>query len=142
MPFQPVDNMRSAAHVPWTDDFCLDCGADLRIARRRVDDESDVPQAAKNLLAIAVAAERMERAFLGDGYFLKERLHMHLLQITPEQQKELAGIYCEGLEAEIDSRMCGLDETELAGIGADGTFLYVPRSKPNPMVQVFATGVG
>jgi hypothetical protein len=116
LPFEPTYN-DSKTHEPGIDKFCRTCGADLRIDRLRVDHEYDVPQSAKTLLAIAVTAEL-------DGALPNDRL---LADVTLEQKRELAALYCEGLEPVVVSSMCGLAGVDLVGIGPSGTFFYAAK---------------
>lgn len=108
----------AAEHQPWLDDFCLHCGADLRVQRKSMD-AGTVAFRDRMLLALARSAER---ALVCDEP--EDVAVMELLHFSPDEQQRLATLYCAALASDGYVR-CGFPEThEVVGISADGSFVH------------------
>src|SRR5271170_7237873 len=99
LPFEPTLEELSE-HVPFFDDFCVACGADLRVLRVIVD---KVPAGAAMLFALARSAELAR--FLG---CTSEQLEMMRFGISQEGRARLTELFCEGLEPDV-TYLCGFE---------------------------------
>lgn len=116
LPFD-ITGQDNDLHLPWVDDYCLHCGADLRVLRKIVDRRT-VSIADRYMLLISKSAERAVHE-PEPGYTDL----MLRLELTETQQNDLMELYCEAIEPDV-TFICGLDNFDAVGISADGTILY------------------
>lgn len=105
-----------STHVPCPCGFCRACRTDLRIARSLVSIVGYADTWRLHICEIAAccrAGDLAECMKLGLSY---------------DDRLKLAELFYEGLEPWVYV-ICGLEDVDIVGITADGTFLYVQRGE-------------
>jgi len=106
--------------VPFIDDYCKNCGTDMRIKRCIVD---------------CVPVDAVLRLTLGAHGFLS--MTEHECALSDDDAEKFGApftsgeAFCDGMEY-ITQRICGLDPdlVELVGIAVDGSYLYCRKPAP------------
>lgn len=129
-PFELTDEVRSE-HVPWIDDYCLACGTDLRVPRKRVQfvtrreaDRARLYEAAEYIATCQYTSAEQIRA----DREMRERgiadAGLRALSMAESERRVMVEYFVDGIDAEVTFSLCGLNGVELIGIGDDGTYLY------------------